>query len=288
MINYNFAVFILTHGRPNKVKTYKTLRKSGYTGKIYLLIDDQDKTIDEYRKYYTDKEIIVFSKEEARKITPTVFNHKMNQTAVFARNYNFIAAKKLKLDYFLQLDDDYQQFDYSSNEKNCYATKNNTITNIDDVINSVLKFLEKTNIKTIAMAQSGDFLGGAHSNVGKLIPQNKFSRKAMNAFFCKTNNKVNFLAELNDDVNTYVKWGNLGKLFLTIPKLRLHQEITQKTKSGFTESYKKYGTYIKSFFTVMHNPSSIKVNHMGKNRRFHHKIIWKNTVPEIISYKYKK
>ena len=39
----NFAVFILTHGRPDNVITIKTLRQSGYTGKVYFIIDNEDK-----------------------------------------------------------------------------------------------------------------------------------------------------------------------------------------------------------------------------------------------------
>ena len=30
----DFAIFILTHGRPNNVITYNTLKTSGYTGDI--------------------------------------------------------------------------------------------------------------------------------------------------------------------------------------------------------------------------------------------------------------
>ena len=45
-----FAVFILTHGRANNVITYATLKKQGYTGKIYLMIDDEDKQAEEYKK----------------------------------------------------------------------------------------------------------------------------------------------------------------------------------------------------------------------------------------------
>ena len=40
----DFCAFILTHGRPYKVHTYQTLRKAGYTGKIYIVIDNEDKT----------------------------------------------------------------------------------------------------------------------------------------------------------------------------------------------------------------------------------------------------
>ena len=39
MQEYNFAVFILTHGRPDNVKTIPTLKKCGYTGNIYFIVD---------------------------------------------------------------------------------------------------------------------------------------------------------------------------------------------------------------------------------------------------------
>ena len=37
----DFAVLIPTHGRP-EVKTVETLRKFNYTGKIYLILDNED------------------------------------------------------------------------------------------------------------------------------------------------------------------------------------------------------------------------------------------------------
>ena len=41
-----FAIFILTHGRPHDVVTFQTLRDCGYTGKIVIVIDNEDKTAD--------------------------------------------------------------------------------------------------------------------------------------------------------------------------------------------------------------------------------------------------
>ena len=38
-----FAAFILTHGRPDNVLTYDSLKKAGYTGRIVLIIDNEDK-----------------------------------------------------------------------------------------------------------------------------------------------------------------------------------------------------------------------------------------------------
>ncbi|MFY4623894.1 hypothetical protein PQ643_18915 [Escherichia coli] len=44
----DFCAFILTHGRPDKVLTYRTLRRAGYTGKIFIVVDDEDKTRHQY------------------------------------------------------------------------------------------------------------------------------------------------------------------------------------------------------------------------------------------------
>lgn len=38
----DFAVFILTHGRADNVATMGALKKGGYTGKWYMIIDDED------------------------------------------------------------------------------------------------------------------------------------------------------------------------------------------------------------------------------------------------------
>ena len=42
MMRDDFAVMILTHGRADRVYTLKSLRKGGYTGKVYIVIDNED------------------------------------------------------------------------------------------------------------------------------------------------------------------------------------------------------------------------------------------------------
>ena len=48
----DFCIFILTHGRPDNVITYDTLKKTNYSGRLYLVIDDEDKSAPEYFKKY--------------------------------------------------------------------------------------------------------------------------------------------------------------------------------------------------------------------------------------------
>lgn len=54
--------------------------------------------------------------------------------------------------------------------------------NLDKLFEMMLAFLDKSGAATVALAQGGDFIGGAESqNFHKGI-----LRKAMNTFFCRT------------------------------------------------------------------------------------------------------
>jgi hypothetical protein len=139
------------------------------------------------------------------------------------------------------------------------------------------------------MSQGGDFVGGPGSKVGKIGAQKLFSRKAMNSFFMATERPFKFMGRINEDVNAYVTLGNLGLLFVTVPRIRLEQIQTQANQGGLTDIYLDLGTYVKSFYSVMYAPSCVKISEMGaKNRRLHHKVIWKNAVPQIVSQEHKK
>ena len=111
----------------------------------------------------------------------------------------------------------------------------------------------------------------------------------MNSFFCVTNRPFKFYGIINEDANMSIYNGMLGDIFITFYPFMLHQEMTQQNKEGLTETYLEYGTYAKSFYSVMLAPGSCKVRLMGdKNMRLHHNIAWKNAVPCIIDFKYKK
>ena len=128
------------------------------------------------------------------------------------------------------------------------------------------------------MAQGGDFIGGINGS----MPDVQIKRKAMNTFLCSTDRPFEFVGRLNEDVTTYVNLGSKGDLFFTISNVRIQQNQHQKIKGGLTDVYLDNGTYVKSFFSVMYNPSSIKISHIGKHKRIHHQINWNNAVPKII------
>jgi len=285
MQNRKIAVFILTHGRPDNVITYETLRKQGYTGKIYLICDDEDKTLSQYKEKYKN-EVIVFSKKDYEGKFDIMDNFKNNKVIVYARNACYDIARSLGLDYFFEYEDDYTSFNFRYIDG--YSLKAIAIGNLDGLLNLMIDCLDKTNAATIAFSQAGDFPGGANSFI-----KDTFKRKAMNSFVFKVNEDrrkdVIFIGRMNDDVNAYLTNGKIGKLFCQITNISLVQKMTQSNNGGNSEAYRESGTYVKSFYSVMASPSCCKIDLMGKtNMRIHHKIKWKNAVPKIINETFKK
>ena len=279
----NFAVFILTHGRAENLVTLSALKNGGYTGKWYLILDDEDEQRPLYEEKYGKERIIIFDKKAVYADTDTMDNINQHCAIIYARNKSWDLAKMLKLDYFLMLDDDYECFAYrwQSNTK----LKGVNILNIDMLFEAMLDFLDKSKARTVAFAQGGDLMGGATKNSRFF---HGLLRKAMNSFFCKVDSPIEFIGTLNEDVNTYTTLGSRGVLFFTLTSVSVHQLATQSQNGGMTGAYKD-GTYQKSFYSIMSMPSAVKVREMTTaHKRVHHRVKWDACVPKIINEKWKK
>ena len=277
-----FCAFILTHGRPDRVITYRTLRDSGYTGDIRIIIDNEDPTADQYRERYGDQ-VIQFDKRAISDTMDEGDNSQDRKTIVYARNVCWQIAREQGYEAFVQLDDDYTEFRHKINHRSEYieGRPGQSVLNIrslDQVFAAMTQFLRSTPFHTIAMAQGGDFIGGF---AGSIWRQPK--RKAMNSFVCLTDRPFQFLGRVNEDVNTYTHLGSRGYLLMTCMWLALQQQQTQKNSGGMTEEYLNSGTYVKSFYSVMYQPSSVRVAvMMSRYPRIHHQVRWRYTVPKIV------
>lgn len=215
-------------------------------------------------------------------ITDAADNFKDERAVVYARNMCHQIAKKLNLDYFVELDDDYTSFNIRYDKYGVMGCKK--IENLDFVFQLMLNYLEKSGAKSIVFSQGGDFIGGVNTSL-----KDGFKRKVMNAFFCKTNREFKFYGKINEDYTAYTYLGSKGDLFFTLMNLSLEQLQTQSNNGGLTDIYLNLGTYVKSFYSVMFMPSAVKISVMGnKFMRIHHKTKWNNCVPKIINEKYKK
>lgn len=285
-MRHKFACFIFSHGRAKTMTTHALLRKSGYTGMIYIICDDEDDQIEDYKKLENEKQkVIIFNKSkyvDSGEIDSLDNFHK-HYCLLWGRNAGFDIAEELGLEYFVQLDDDYREFLFRYPEEG--KLKANKVLDLDYIFDLYLDFMDTDKrIKSVAFMQGGDFIGGVNSWL-----KNPCKRKVMNSWFCKTERRIHFKGTMNDDVNTYCDGGARGDLYFSFNNPIIVPEQTQKIDGGMSVIYADMGTYIKSFYTVMLCPSFVTVSTMGgSHQRIHHRINSKNGFPMIISDKWKK
>lgn len=273
----DFCVFILTHGRPDRVYTARTLERSGYTGRTFFVVDDEDKTAQGYRDKFGKDRVLTFSKGDIAKRFDEADNFNDRRSIFYARNACFDLARKVGCRFFMQLDDDYTAFHYRHRDGSYGPLIRSTM---DKLLDAMISFMWSTPALTVAMSQGGDHIGGS--------AKPSLRRKAMNTFICCVDRPFAFTGRINEDVNTYTTLGRRGELFLTVMQTQMVQRLTQQNSGGMSDLYLDAGTYVKSFYSVMHCPSSVKigelVDHSSKvlNSRVHHRIAWNATAPCIL------
>ena len=284
----NFAAFILCHGRPYNTPTYDTMREYGYTGPMYIICDDEDDRLGDYRFKFGNDIVKVFSKDKIAGTFDTMDITKDKRCAVYARNACWDIARELGVQYFCELDDDYTSAPYrfGTGYGVGYTMYRSKSADLDQVFDAYIDFLNSSDdIYSVALAQPGDFIGGTNSR----MYCRGYTRKCMNSWICDVNKPFKWNGTMNDDTNTFCVEGHRGKVFLTIPYIMLDQPETQSKVGGMTDLYRGVGTYMKSFYTLLCCPSFIKIGMMGdRYYRIHHDINWNHACPEIISDKYKK
>lgn len=278
----DFAVFILSHGRSNEIKTVDTLKKGNYTGKWYVVIDNEDDQEDIYREKFGEH-IIQFDKKEVADRTDTGDTDQDRRVGVFARNFIQEQAINMGYKYHLQLDDDFQGFTFRYIKGDKLANKR--CTDLDKLFYSVVKFQASTDIVALSFGLSSDYLGGVKSDKVR----DGLFRKTMGTFFMRADKERPFVMRMNDDITTCILNSNRGDLYFSIAMVQTETPPTQRMKGGMTDAYIENGTYRKSFYSILCCPSCVKIAKMGiKNFRIHHKIKWNNCTPKILAERWKK
>lgn len=281
----DFAVLILTHGRAKEILTLDMLRSVNYTGRWYLVLDNEDSQIDEYKSRFGAEHCLVFDKAAIARETDAGDNFPGRKAILWARNASFGIARDLGLTYFQMLDDDYAmiQLKYTARERTQLAAR--VLRTYDDCIEMAISFLDATGALSVAFGQGGDWIGG----VGNKFAELPVSRKCMNSFICRVDRPFKFAGRMNEDVSTYVRNGMTGRLMFSIMPISIIPPETQSIEGGMTEEYKDSGTYVKTFYSVMYAPSAVKVGTMKRYfARVHHSLTWKNIAVKIIKEQYKK
>ena len=282
MKSNDFAVFILSHGRADTISTYRALRDSGYTGRTYVVIDNEDDQEDLYRQKFGD-DIIQFDKRDYLEKTDLGDLDTDRRIGVFARNFIQDEAKRLGYKFHLQLDDDVHGFGYrfvQDGRLRCVKCNH-----LDEVFDGMVELMQETSITSLSFGLSSYYLGGAENN----NVQEGMIRKTMTTFLMRADDLQYFHMRMNDDITTSLINGMRGKLYYSYLPIEVEVDKTQVKAGGMTDIYQKNGTYRKSFYSVMCCPSCVKVSAMGiTDYRIHHTISWNNAVPKLLSERWCK
>ncbi len=272
----NFAIFITTHGRPQCL-TYHTLRNAGYTGRMFCVVDNEDDTVDEYRKNYGEENVLVFDKYAVSQRVDKLTNEYMKSVVLYSRIACYDFAHRLDVDYFISIDDDVTLFKLRMIVDD--KLKSIPVTDADAVLGAMLEFFKTTPLYALGIADAGIYFGGKSGVWSQCIRQS-FSVGC----FLKTHEPIEFGSVFNEDIYTSVNANREGKTCFEL--LDICQESDSQgtgDSGGMVDFYRTHKKVVRSFYTVIAFPDFATMNERG-DLRFNRLCM----TPKIISCKYKK
>lgn len=279
-----FAVMICTHGRPYKQLTLQTLRKSGYTGKIYLIVDNEDDTVSELSSVAEtfNAEIKMFDKEYYFQTMDkgTIDNHRA--CILYAKGFCEDFAKSLGLDAFIIADDDMTGFRHRYCEGD--VLKSTKIRNtLDEVIIAYVDFMLKLNLSTIGFGFVSCFYQGVNAlNYEQMLKY----RIPYNFIFRNCNHIVDWKSWFGEDVVTATYYNMIGQLWLTVPLVQQDILPISTAVGGMREIYADNSSVKLTMQNLKYLPSELSTYcHRGT---FKATIQHDRAYPMLISGRYKK
>lgn len=264
----DFAVLVISHRRARSIRTVHTVRGAGYTGPLYLIVDDEDPEVDEYRARYGEA-VLLFSKAEVAELVDDGDTTGDRRSPLFARYAAAAYAVRLRLTHYLLLDDDVRALYHRDVPP--YGAQ--SIRDLDDALAAWRRYLTRSGAVALAMVPNG-IVGGYRP---------RLSRKALNAFLCRADRVPPWTGRLNEDVNAFVLGGSRGLLFLTTPELQVNSPAPMSAEGGLTAVYRGIDPYRQALAAVIGHPSSLRIGYRAKLTGVAHvSITMRYTVPEIV------
>lgn len=275
----DFAVFILTHGRAKQQKTLETLSKCGYSGKWYLIIDDEDDQIKTYYERY-GKHVIEFSKREVESMFDTMTNAKEYRSVVYARNAVYDIAKSLGIRYIFMFDDDITGLQFRVVKDN--KLKGFKIHQIERLFAGMMEYMESAKLAMLGFSQAGAYVGGAKSQKY----QDGCQRNMSQAMLVDVQNPVEFRGIFNEDLHASLDLANQGRVALATMLVSIQAPERMSNAGGLHDLYMENTTYARDFYSIMLYPAvETFVQNKAEIKIRHNHLAF---VPKILNARYKK
>ena len=266
----DFAIFILTHGRPDKQYTYHALDKTRYTGRRIFLLDDEDDTYSKYKENYPIDEFILFNKQSYIDTSDTGTNKEQRKCILYAKNAADDIAKDLGLSAYVVADDDIIRFRHRWKEDGITHTQE--VRNMDEVVESYVQFMESGSIAALSFGDARLYMGG------KLL----LGRIPYNFVFRLTSIQYEWRSSMYEDTVTPIME---NKYTLGLPNIQYDMKPCDSNAiGGMTDVYARMSLFARAFTVFMYHPTGIVM----ENNTVGFELIKNNVFPNLISTTFKK
>lgn len=279
----DFAVFICTHGRPNAQHTYNTLRKCGYTGRIYLVLDNTDNSIQEYANNFDAEEILIFDKNYY--INSDRFDNGDNKLhakcILYAKRAVEDIARLMNFRFFAIADDDIVNFVIRYPQGNKLATYE--IQDFDTVLDNYISLL------TDCTAAVGFGIALSYFKGIKTFEYQNLCKRILPYQFVIRNSSVavNWQSWMCEDDITELQSSAVGNIWLSVPYVA--QQIkpigSSNNAGGMVEQYRDFDTYTLKFNIIKYCPRKTYISYDGSKYVLRKQT--NNCFPKIISERFR-
>lgn len=278
-----FAVFILSHKRAYRVETYDTLIRGGYTGKIYIVVDNQDPMLNVYQERFGDS-VLVFDKQTYIDKTETLETSKMKSSAVYARNAIEQYARDFVLDVFGMFDDDIISFRYRWIDGKVVRSLS-VNGGLDLVFESYAQYILDTGIACTSFPFTMFYVSGVHE-LNKRISE---YRHTYQIHIRNAHKPVEWKGIINHDTITQLLTAKYGYIWWSIPHLVFDAKPMNKESGGLKEVYDSLRDLDMAFIAVMTCPDCCVITASnGERSTLQIKENKYTSYPMIVSSRYKK
>ena len=280
----DFAIFICTHGRPDKQLTLNALRKCGYTGSVYLVLDDTDETIQQYIDNFDADMLLVFDKQHYIDTNDVGSLPPNFKTILYAKNAVEDMAQSMKLKGFVIADDDIYSFRIRLPKDEDHLSSF-VITDIDGLLSAYCDFMFDGNFTAVGICGSVHFVAGRKVFESENIQK---YRVPYNFIFRNADHKMEWVSSFGEDIITAMEYNKRGHKILDIPYFQYDTIPPGRAieTGGMSDLYNSMSQFTLCCYDHIYNPSSIKL--CVNRNRWNAQILKNYVYPKIISQSYRK
>ena len=294
----DFAIFIPSYDRCEilKQKTLHMLKEYNYSGKWYVVVDDNDPQLEIYKEKIPEEHLLIFHKPDYYDYYDTCYNKKNIEAKLYPVAFIDDISKKLDLKYYLMLDDDITKFLFRYNDNGKLLSKDLNYKTFEKFLTYYTDFLNDTCYSVISFDISDLLVGG----VQNILMKNGYNYNLSGICMKKVNSDFKFCNVFNEIAASLQLNALKGNYVITLPyvffntKFIVKDEYTiyKRDRGGCEKQYGIQGTvpYNNVLIILMVAPSFFlymelvndKINTVKK------KMKKKNYYPKIIDYRWKK